>query len=263
MAVPLLHLASWYATRTIYGRPRSERKLVALDETHFLGEWGAGRALFTRLGRDSRKWNTCVLAASQNPADVLGMEVSNFISAAFVGRIEDEEVAADALRMLRVPPGVGYEGVLSRLSPRSSTGVRSGLREFVMRDVDGNVDRMRVDLDHLPQVLAALDTTAAPVAAAVNLQKPGGRSEQIDLTAVELDSSGAPVSGGIALSRRGVPVGAVSNGAHTGPTPTVGNGSTGSHSSRGSHKALGPVGNGWPTGSDVPSSTDRSSGGPA
>ena len=162
LAVPLLHLASWYASRTIYGRARAERKLVALDETHFLGEWGAGRALFTRLGRDSRKWNTCVLAASQNPGDVLGMEVSNFISAAFVGRIEDEQVAADALRMLRVPAGVGYESVLARLSPRSAPGVRSGLREFVMRDVDGNVDRMRVDLDHLPHVLASLDTTAAP-----------------------------------------------------------------------------------------------------
>jgi len=162
MSVPLLHLASWYATRTIYGRPRAERKLVALDETHFLGEWGAGRALFTRLGRDSRKWNTCVLAASQNPADVLGMEVSNFISAAFIGRIEDEHVAADALRMLRVPPGVGYESVLAKLSPRSATTTRSGFREFVMRDVDGNVDRMRVDLDHLPQLLAVLDTTATP-----------------------------------------------------------------------------------------------------
>jgi hypothetical protein len=195
MAVPLLHLASWYATRTIYGRPRAERKLVALDETHFLGEWGAGRALFTRLGRDSRKWNTCVLAASQNPADVLGMEVSNFISAAFVGRIEDDQVAADALRMLRVPPGVGYEGVLARLSPRSATGVRSGLREFVMRDVDGNVDRMRVDLDHLPQVLAALDTTAAPISHPV-VRVRSDRSEHIDLTAVELDPSGAPLATG-------------------------------------------------------------------
>jgi len=90
------------------------------------------------------------------------MEVSNFIAAAFVGRIEDEHVAADALRMLRVPPGVGYEAVLSRLSPRDARGDRSGLREFVMRDVDGNVDRIRVDVDHLPHVLAALDTTAVP-----------------------------------------------------------------------------------------------------
>lgn len=163
LAVPLLHLAAWYASRTIYGRTRQERKLVALDETHFLGQWGAGRALFTRLGRDSRKWNTCVLAASQNPSDVLGMEVSNFISAAFVGRIEDESVASDALRMLRVPAGVGYEAVLGRLSPRSTDRTRSGIREFVMRDVDGHVDRMRVDLDHIPHVLQALDTTAPEV----------------------------------------------------------------------------------------------------
>jgi hypothetical protein len=162
LAIPLLHLASWYATRTIYGRPRDERKLIALDETHFLADWGAGRSLFTRLGRDSRKWNTCVLAASQNPKDVLGMEVSNFISSAFVGRIEDEQVATDALRMLRIPAGVGYESVLSRLSPRGAPAQRSRIREFVMRDVDGNVDRMRVDLDHLPELLEVLDTTARP-----------------------------------------------------------------------------------------------------
>jgi len=116
-----------------------------------------------------------------------------------------------------------------------------------MRDVDGNVDRMRIDLDHLPQVLAALDTTAAPVAAPINLQTPNGRSEQIDLTSVELDPSGAPVSAGANGSRRGVPVGVVSNG-----TP------------RGSHRAHGAVGNGWPTGADLPgSSADRSTGGSA
>ena len=36
----------------------------------------------------SRCVNTCVLAASQNPADVLGMDVANFMAAAFVGRID-------------------------------------------------------------------------------------------------------------------------------------------------------------------------------
>ena len=43
LAVPLLHLAAWYATRAVYGREMQARKLVALDETHFLGEWSAGR----------------------------------------------------------------------------------------------------------------------------------------------------------------------------------------------------------------------------
>ena len=157
LAVPLLHLASWYATRAVYGRDMQSRKLVALDETHFLGEWSAGRALFTRLGRDSRKWNTCVLAASQNPADVLGMDVANFMSAAFVGRIEDEEAAREGLRMLRVATGVGYERALASLS--SGHGA-AGFREFVMRDVDGHVDKIRVDLSANPRLLEALNTTA-------------------------------------------------------------------------------------------------------
>ena len=160
LAVPLLHLASWYATRAVYGREMQSRKLVALDETHFLGEWSAGRALFTRLGRDSRKWNTCVLAASQNPSDVLGMDVANFMSAAFVGRIEDEAAARDGLRMLRVPTGVGYERALAGLSAGRGSGRSGGFREFVMRDVDGNVDRIRVDLTANPSLLEALNTTA-------------------------------------------------------------------------------------------------------
>lgn len=157
LAVPLLHLASWYATRAVYGREMQSRKLVALDETHFLGEWSAGRALFTRLGRDSRKWNTCVLASSQNPSDVLGMDVANFMSAAFVGRIEDEDAAQDGLRMLRVPTGVGYERALATLS--SGRG-DAATREFVMRDVDGHVDKLCVDLSSNPGLLAALNTTA-------------------------------------------------------------------------------------------------------
>lgn len=157
LAVPLLHLASWYATRAVYGRDMQSRKLVALDETHFLGEWSAGRALFTRLGRDSRKWNTCVLAASQNPSDVLGMDVANFMSAAFVGRTEDEAAARDGLRMLRVPTGVGYERALGNLSAGRGS---EGFREFVMRDVDGNVDKIRVDLTANPALLDALNTTA-------------------------------------------------------------------------------------------------------
>jgi hypothetical protein len=159
LAVPLLHLAAWYATRAVYGRRMHERKLVGLDETHFLGEWTAGRALFNRLGRDSRKWNTCVLAASQNPQDVLGMDVANFMSAAFVGRTEDDEAARKALGMLRVPTDAGYERALAALSAGRGT---AGFREFVMRDVDGRVDKIRVDLSHNPALLEALDTTARP-----------------------------------------------------------------------------------------------------
>ena len=103
MSVPALHLASWYATRAIYGLPRHVRKVLALDECHFLAMWPVGRALFQRVGRDTRKYNVCCLAASQDPADTLNMDVANHVAASFIGRIEDERVAADALRLLGVP----------------------------------------------------------------------------------------------------------------------------------------------------------------
>jgi hypothetical protein len=86
------------------------------------------------------------------------MDVANFMSAAFVGRIEDDEAARDALRMLRVPVGVGYERALGTLS--SSRGASVRFREFVMRDVDGNVDKVRIDLTGNQALLEALNTTA-------------------------------------------------------------------------------------------------------
>ena len=85
------------------------------------------------------------------------MDVANFMSAAFVGRIEDEDAARDGLRMLRVATGVGYERALATLS--SGRG-GSALREFVMRDVDGNVDKLCVDLSANPGLLEVLNTTA-------------------------------------------------------------------------------------------------------
>jgi hypothetical protein len=59
--------------------------------------------------------------------------------------------------MLRVSEGVGYEAALANLSYRR--GAAAG-REFVMRDVDGNVEKFCVDLTANPSLLAALNTTA-------------------------------------------------------------------------------------------------------
>ena len=72
--------------------------------------WRSGRSFLVRLARDSRKWNLAALVASQNPKDILGLDVQNLVSTVFVGRIaEDSEIAAEALRLLRVPTDVGYE----------------------------------------------------------------------------------------------------------------------------------------------------------
>ncbi len=173
LALPMLHTAHRLAVRRCYGGAMGQRKLVGLDEAHFMEGWRSGRSFLVRLARDSRKWNLAALVASQNPRDILGLDVQNLVTTVFVGRIaEDSEVAADALRLLRVPTEVGYEQTLASLSAvDTSSSTRLGFREFVMRDVDGRVQKMRVDVSYVPELLRYLDTT--PVTATA----PAGRDQ--------------------------------------------------------------------------------------
>lgn len=167
LALPMLHTAHRLAVRRCYGGPMSARKLVGLDEAHFMEGWRSGRSFLVRLARDSRKWNLAALVASQNPRDILGLDVQNLVSTVFVGRIaEDVEVASDALRLLRVPVNDGYEATLATLSNvDASSSARLGYREFVMRDVDGRVQKIRVDVSYVDGLLEHLDTTPAGIPA--------------------------------------------------------------------------------------------------
>ncbi|MEU2613283.1 ATP-binding protein [Micromonospora sp. NPDC007271] len=168
LALPMLHTAHRLAVRRCYGGSMSSRKLVGLDEAHFMEGWRSGRSFLVRLARDSRKWNLAALVASQNPKDILGLDVQNLVSTVFVGRIaEDNEIASEALRLLRVPVNDGYEATLASLSQADSgSATRLGFREFVMRDVDGRVQKVRVDVSYVDGLLEHLDTTPAAVAQA-------------------------------------------------------------------------------------------------
>jgi hypothetical protein len=165
LALPMLHTAHRLAVRRCYGGDMTQRKLVGLDEAHFMEGWRSGRSFLVRLARDSRKWNLAALVASQNPRDILGLDVQNLVSTVFVGRIaEDSEIAAEALRLLRVPTDVGYEQTLAALSQADvSSSSRLGFREFVMRDVDGRVQKVRVDVSYVRDLLRYLDTTPGGV----------------------------------------------------------------------------------------------------
>uniref|UniRef100_A8M8H0 AAA domain-containing protein n=1 Tax=Salinispora arenicola (strain CNS-205) TaxID=391037 RepID=A8M8H0_SALAI len=171
LALPMLHTAHRLAVRRCYGGSMSSRKLVGLDEAHFMEGWRSGRSFLVRLARDSRKWNLAALVASQNPRDILGLDVQNLVSTVFVGRIaEDAEIASEALRLLRVPVDDGYEATLASLSAADSTSAaRLGYREFVMRDVDGRVQKVRVDVSYVDGLLDHLDTTPAAMAAAAGV----------------------------------------------------------------------------------------------
>lgn len=163
MAVPLLHVAAVYTTRSIYSRPRDERKYVAMDEIRQLADWSAGRSLFVRLATDSRKWNTCVVASSQNPDHILGMgDVGNLVGSVMVGRVNDHKTAGDALDLLGVPRGVGFEQVLMTLSAPVGDAPPP-YRDFVMRDARGRVETVTIDLAHRPELLRALNTRATGI----------------------------------------------------------------------------------------------------
>jgi hypothetical protein len=167
LGVEMLNLAAWLTQRSIYERPKDQRKGVWIDEAFFLSEVPTGRVLMNRFARDSRKWNVRVLLSSQIPADFL--KIQGFVAlldSVFVGRLDDEDAQADALRLLKVPVGAGYEQVLASLGrrPGGDRGITErdrAPRQFVFGDGNGGVERIRIDFSgpHLEHLRAALDTT--------------------------------------------------------------------------------------------------------
>lgn len=156
---PLLHLAAFFASKFIYGRPRDVRKNVFLDENHLMAQWGSGRAFFVRLSRDSRKWNTAIGAASQHPADHLSIgRVDALMGSAFVGRLTKASTALEACQLIQCPEA--YASVIQALSPKPRDGSESGeTGEFVWLDPLGRIGKIRIDLDWHPALRAALQTT--------------------------------------------------------------------------------------------------------
>jgi hypothetical protein len=164
-AIELVNLAAWLTQRAVYDRPKHLRKGVWIDEAFFLSEVPTGRVLLNRFSRDSRKWNVRVLLSSQIPADFLRIEgFVSLLDSVFVGRLDDEQVQQDALRLLKVPVGAGYEPVIASLGRRTTarrTERDTEPRQFIFADGTGGVERVRIDYSgpHLEPMRSALDTT--------------------------------------------------------------------------------------------------------
>jgi hypothetical protein len=83
----------------------------------------------------------------------------------FVGRLDDDQAQADALRLLKVPVGAGYEQVVASLGRRPAQRVENerdrAPRQFIFADGTGGVERIRADFSgpHLEQFRTVMDTT--------------------------------------------------------------------------------------------------------
>jgi hypothetical protein len=124
-----------------------------------------------------------VLLSSQIPADFL--KIQGFVSlldSVFVGRLDDGPAQSDALRLLKVPIGAGYEQVVASLGRRPggdrvATERDRAPRQFIFGDGAGGVERVRVDFSgaHLDHLCAALDTTPDALRGdPVSTELPGG-----------------------------------------------------------------------------------------
>lgn len=170
LSLPLMHLASWLAYRRVYRLPRQAPKMVGLDELRWLSMTASGRTLITQFARDNRKFRCRVLIAGQLASDVLrlGGDESGLAALChdvFVGRTSDEQAQANALRLLRVPTGIGYESQLGQLSGGGLSEIdgmaADAPREFLWRSGD-YCEQVRLDTsgEHLAGLRHALDTNA-------------------------------------------------------------------------------------------------------
>jgi hypothetical protein len=165
LSMCVLYLAAWLTQRGMYFGDINARKGIFIDEAWALSTFSTGRRFIDRAARDSRKHNTRVLMASQNPSDLLKLDLANLVSAAFIGRLTGEDAQRDALRFLPgIREGMGYESIFGTLSRPTREG-RRGSREFIFSDGTGGIERMRMDLSAHPQLLDALNTTAEPAKA--------------------------------------------------------------------------------------------------
>jgi hypothetical protein len=168
-----LTLAATLTRRSIYDRPMHERKLVAMDEVHVFAGTPSGRSLLATLSTDSRKHNARVLLSSQNTGHILAAGVENLLDSVLIGRTTGAKAQADALEVLDVERGVGYEDALAALSPYDRrSDKRSGYRDFVFADGQGGIETIRPDLSGVPALARVLDTTADPTKVHSNSHQP-------------------------------------------------------------------------------------------
>lgn len=151
----VLRLTALYTNRMIYSKPRGQRGIVMFDEAESMTDFGPGRSMLSRLGRDHSKWNMAVyLGVKSIGPQMLSGELKNFIASVFVGKMAGTEPALDALGLLGLSDP-RYAETLMNLS----TMVPG---EWVHRDVDGRVGGLKVDVDYHPALKAALLTDPNP-----------------------------------------------------------------------------------------------------
>jgi hypothetical protein len=146
VSVATLTLVAAYVLRLV-SQDRSRHKVVLLDEAKAFLISRQGQAIVQRLVRMGRAFNTTLLLATQLVSDF--EELADLIGTWFIGGQESDAEARRALELIGLDP---TDQELVRLLREYRAG------RCLMRDLDGRVGEVQVDLVH-PHLLAAFDTT--------------------------------------------------------------------------------------------------------
>lgn len=146
VSVATLALVTAYSLRLV-SHDRSRHKVVLLDEATFLLESPQGRAIINRLVRQGRAFNATVLLGTQLASD-LG-DLAELIGTYLIFGQDSDAAAKRALGL------IGLDTASDALAAHVQS-LREG--RCLMRDLDGRVGEVQVDLVY-PDLLAALATS--------------------------------------------------------------------------------------------------------
>jgi hypothetical protein len=163
-AAGMTRAASWYLTRMMYGSGQTP-KFINLEEAGDIGGDESIRGLAARASLHTRKSNTALLLAVQNPLKIeqIDPEIGNLVGTTFIGNLSTGDAAQSALRIAGLPPM--YAPVLLRLD----------VGEFLVTDHSGNTQTVAFDGEYRPHVHRLL------------LTNPPSKGRVIDVTGVERD----------------------------------------------------------------------------
>jgi hypothetical protein len=163
-AAGMTRAASWYLTRMMYGSGQTP-KFINLEEAGDIGGDESVRGLAARASLHTRKSNTALLVAVQNPLKIeqIDPEIGNLVGTTFLGSLTTIEAARSALRLAGLPQM--YAPVVLRLD----------VGEFLVTDHAGNTQTVAFDGEYRPHVHRLL------------LTNPPSKGRTIDVTGVERD----------------------------------------------------------------------------
>lgn len=167
-AAGMTRAASWYLTRMMYGSGQTP-KFINLEEAGDIGGDESVRGLAARASLHTRKSNTALLVAVQNPLKIeqIDPEIGNLVGTTFLGTLTTLEAAQSALRLAGLP--AMYAPVLLRLD----------VGEFLVTDHAGNTQTVAFDGEYRPHVHRLL------------LTNPPATGRTIDVTGIERDADDA------------------------------------------------------------------------